>query len=290
MEHLKISGNELFLWRKSLLAKGGRSVDLDWLLDIGGGLRWSSLQKLYLKPNSEVLLEKPLEKLSQIWMKHLDEHVPLQYLLGLSPWRDFELEVNSAVMIPRQETELLVDYALSKINEKVFGAWVDLGTGSGALAIALAKALPLWDGYAVELSQEAICVAKSNILRLLPNKSVDLFLGKWWEPLEPLWGSFDLVVSNPPYIPDCLIEGLQPEVRLHEPLLALSGGSDGLKSLREVISGSIRGLKRGGWILIEHHYDQSNSVMELMKNIGLVSIEFKTDLEGVKRFALGQNP
>ena len=110
-----LKGSELLAWRRQHLAAGGRPVDLDWLLDLGGGLRWAELQKLQLNPHEvEVQLAVPLELLEQLWNQHQQHHVPLQHLVGLCPWRELELEVSSDALIPRQETELLVDLALEK--------------------------------------------------------------------------------------------------------------------------------------------------------------------------------
>ena len=112
MTPIKLCGVEILSWRRSRLKKGGRPVDLDWLLDIGGGLRWSTLQTIQLNPNRFFTLEKSLEDLAAIWSNYLENQIPLQYLVGRCPWRDFELEVSPAVLIPRQETEILVDIAV----------------------------------------------------------------------------------------------------------------------------------------------------------------------------------
>ena len=94
-------------------------------------------------------------------------------------------------------------------------------------------------------------------------------LGDWWTPLERWWGSFDLVLSNPPYIPSDLIEELEPVVKNHEPVIALVGGKDGMKSSRAIILGASNGLAKGGWLILEHHYDQSKKIINLMKTIGM---------------------
>ena len=118
MTSLEFSGEELLLWRRKLLLRGGRTIDLDWLLDISGGLRWSTLQAIHLDKSRSVKLEKSLEYLEDLWRIHLDRQVPLQHLVGCCPWRDFELEVSSAALIPRQETELLID-PIKKIFNKL---------------------------------------------------------------------------------------------------------------------------------------------------------------------------
>lgn len=269
-----------------MLAQGGRKVDIDWLLDIAAGISWTKLQTIILNPEISFFLEISIEELEGLWKSHLKEQIPLQYLIAKCPWRDFELQVSSKALIPRQETELLIDFALKKVKDLNVGRWADMGTGSGALAIALSKTLPNWSGHAVDISEDALQLAKINLKNLVPNADVKLSLGDWWEPLSPWWGSFDLVLSNPPYIPSDLIEDLEPIVKKHEPHIALDGGEDGMESNEKVISGAFNGLSNGGWLILEHHHDQSEKVIQLMKNKGFDEVSFENDLNGIKRFAL----
>lgn len=270
-----------------MLSQGGRKVDLDWLLDIAAGISWTKLQTIILKPEISLFLEISIEELEDIWKSHLKDQIPLQHLIAKCPWRDFELEVSSKVLIPRQETELLIDFALEKVKDLNVGRWADMGTGSGALAISLSKTLPNWSGHAVDISKDALRLAKRNLKNLAPNANVKLALGDWWEPLSPWMGSFDLVLSNPPYIPSDLIEDLEPIVKRHEPHIALDGGEDGMESSKKIISGALNGLSNGGWLILEHHHDQSEKVIQLMKNKGLDEVSNGNDLNGVKRFAMG---
>ncbi len=281
------SAEALLIWRKQLLSQGGSSADLDWLLDVGGGLRWTVLQKLHLDPRGSVELEVSLDQLEKLWWKYQIDHIPLQYLIGRCPWRDFELEVSSSALIPRQETELLVDLALDKLPKDFLGPWVDLGTGSGALAVALARSFPNAIGHAVDCSKEALTLAERNLKRLAPGNKVCTHLGSWWEPLRPWWGSIALAVANPPYIPAKLIDELHPTIREHEPLLALCGGADGLTSCRQIINGAINALGEKGLLILEHHHDQSDLVVELMASSGFADLEVSKDLAGIKRFAMG---
>ncbi|WP_269622396.1 peptide chain release factor N(5)-glutamine methyltransferase [Prochlorococcus marinus] len=286
------SSKQILNWRRDQLLKGGRAVDLDWLLDIGGGLGWSTVQKIKIFQNTSHKLDFSLDELALLWTKHLNDHTPLQYLLGRCPWRDFELEVNSSALIPRQETELLVDIALNKALSlgNNFSRWADLGTGSGALAVALGRSLPDSYGHAVDCSKDALELAKKNIKGLVMNAEILLHLGYWWEPLRSWWGEFDLVVANPPYISNAKLQDLDLVVRDHEPHLALSGGKDGMNSLREIVQGAMKGLRKGGWLLLEHDFDQSDSILELLRNEGLDKVNFENDLEGVRRFALARHP
>ena len=160
-----------------MILKGGRKVDFDWLLDIAAGVSWSKLQNIILTPENLLSLEISTEELEVIWESHLKDQKPLQYLISKCPWRDFELEVSSGVLIPRQETELLIDLALKKVADLRYGRWADLGTGSGPIAISLAKSLPDWKGHAVDISKDALQLAKRNLKALAPNTNVKLSLG-----------------------------------------------------------------------------------------------------------------
>ena len=278
----------LLSWRRQQRMLGGRAVDLDWLLDLGAGLRWSELQRIQLNPEGVVMLSRSLDELSGLWLRHLENEEPLQYLLGLSPWRDVVLEVSPAVLIPRQETELLVDLALQCWPQMPPRSWVDLGTGSGAIAVSLSRAWPEAEGHAVDCSAAALRLADRNLRALAPGHRCQMHQGDWWEPFRPLRETFDLVVSNPPYIPSGLIPSLDGVVRLHEPHLALSGGSDGLHALRSIIQGAIEALAPNGWLMLEHHHDQSAAVIALMGEVGLIHARAEQDLGGIARFAVAQ--
>ncbi|MCP9835083.1 MULTISPECIES: peptide chain release factor N(5)-glutamine methyltransferase [unclassified Cyanobium] len=288
---LMITASELLGWRRRLLALGGEATALDWLLDLGAGLRWSQLQALWCHPQAEVRLHRSLEGLEALWRRHLHTHEPLQYLVGRCPWRDLELPVAPGVLIPRQETELLVDLALSLgPAARPPSRWADLGTGSGCLAIALARSLPESRGFAAEASPEALVQAIANLTRWDLQQRVTPLAGDWWQPLAPWWGALDLVVSNPPYIPSATLLELDPVVRNHEPRLALDGGPDGLAAIRSIVAGSPRGLAPGGLLLLEHHHDQSEAVGELLRAAGLERLGVHADLEGRARFASGWRP
>ncbi len=281
-----VDGKTFLQWRKKMILRGGRKVDFDWLLEFAAGVPWIELQNIFLNPDQNFSLEMTTEELEVLWESHLKDQIPLQYLVSKCPWRDFELEVSAGALIPRQETELLIDLALKKISNLKGGRWADLGTGSGPLAISLAKSLPHWKGHAVDISKEALQLAKRNFEFLVPDRNVKFSLGDWWEPLQRWRGSFDLVLSNPPYIPSDLIEDLEPVVRNHEPLIALDGGVDGMFASKKIISGSKTFLAKGGWLILEHHYDQSEKIIKLMKDIGLVNVDFQKDLSGIKRYAI----
>jgi len=315
-----LGGELLLAWRRQMLAWGGSTSDFDWLLDLAGGVRWSALQRLRLDPSSSIRLEQSRQQLEMIWRRHLESDEPLQYLVGLCPWRDFELHVAPGVLIPRQETECLVDLALASLPaalstqqwaiepagaelDAVLGSgsdvafpsqgepeapsllWADLGTGSGCVALALARALPMARGLAVDCSEQALEQAATNLARFGLEDGVSLQQADWWTGLEPWWGHIDLVVANPPYIPSELIAGLDPVVRDHEPRLALDGGADGLEAIRAIAAGASRALAPGGVLVLEHHHDQSPAVLELLASAGLQAVSAHADLEGTLRFA-----
>lgn len=206
--------------------------------------------------------------------------VPLQQLTGFQYFYGRRFEVNEHVLIPRQDTECLVEEALKKIRD---GQRVlDLCTGSGCIAITLAK-----ESKSVvvgsDLSQEALKVAKRNAQLL--EAEVIFTEGNLFEAVE---GNFDVIVSNPPYIESSEIPNLMPEVRDHEPLSALDGTEDGLFFYREICAGVGEYLNPGGWLLFEIGYNQGESVPEIMKKAGFQNIEVKKDLAGCDRVVLGQ--
>jgi release factor glutamine methyltransferase len=160
-----LPASDLLAWRRELLAStGGAKADLDWLLDLGGGVSWPELQALHLHPERMLRLAQPRARIEELWRRHRRTAEPLQYLVGRCPWRDLELQVGPGVLIPRQETELLVDLALALAPPTSGGVgllWADLGTGCGALAVALARALgngnaPLLEELIAGLDDDAI--------------------------------------------------------------------------------------------------------------------------------------
>jgi release factor glutamine methyltransferase len=288
----RLTGAELISWRQDLLRLGGERQALDWLLDMAGGLSPSGLQTLRLHPHRPIDLPIPREDLEHFWREHLAASAPLQYLVGRCCWRTFEMAVGPAVLIPRPETELLIDLATRFVATPAAAEllWADLGTGSGCLALALAEAWPTSQGLAVDLSEEALCQARINLHHVGVGHRVKLVQGSWFGALQPWWGRLQLVVSNPPYIPSHQIEQLEPGVRDHEPRLALDGGHDGLCSIRTIAEAAPSALAPGGWLLLEHHHDQSEQVLCLLDEQGLVDCEFHLDLEGNKRFASARQP
>jgi len=286
-----VSAAALLAWRRSLLQQhpGASAAELDWLLDLGGGLGWQALQQLHLHPQRCITLQRNLAALEALWHRHLKEQIPLQYLLGVCPWRDLTLQVAPGVLIPRAETEQLVELAL-QLPGAPPALWADLGCGSGALAVALARAWPHSQGLAVELSDAARQQAAINLQAAGAAARVQLLAGSWWQPLAPWWGQLQLVVSNPPYIPTPVWAQLEPGVREHEPQLALDGGTDGLAAIGAIAADAAQALAPGGWLLLEHHFDQGEAVAALLAAAGLQQLGRHRDLEGQWRFASARAP
>jgi release factor glutamine methyltransferase len=285
---VELRGRALLTWRREQLAQGGRAIDLDWLLQMVAGVDWSSLQLMRLDPQRCLQLRVGLDRLGALWRRHLRSREPLQYLAGVCPWRDLNLAVAPGVLIPRQETELVVELAQQLCPGVGPGLWADLGTGSGCLAVALARLWPASAGLAVDCSPEALRQAGLNLHSHGVADRVQPLLGSWWQPLAPWWGALGLVVANPPYIPTAVWDALEPEVKCHEPRQALDGGADGLGAISAIVAGARQALAPGGWLVLEHHHDQSAPVQQLLQAAGLDLVAAHADLEGTWRFAVAR--
>jgi len=202
---------------------------------------------------------------------------PVAYILGRKEFYSLELSVNPAVLIPRPETELLVDLALELRPASV----LDLGTGSGAVALAIKRHLPGARVVAVDASAAALVVARRNAVKL--NLDVDSRHGQWFEPVAG--ERFDLIVSNPPYVAegDPHLPGLQ-----HEPAVALVSGPDGLNAIREITLAAGLFLQPGGWLLLEHGAGHDLAVRSLLEKAGLESVRTWPDLAGIGRVSGGK--
>jgi release factor glutamine methyltransferase len=211
---------------------------------------------------------------------------PLAYLLGEKEFHGLLFEVDANVLVPRPETEVLVDWALELLNgplhERSPRRVVDLGTGSGAIAIAVKHACPTAQVSASDASAPALDVARANARRL--GTSISFTEGSWWEAVtEP---RFDLVLSNPPYVAaaDPHLTALR-----HEPLGALTPGGDGLAALRQIVEGAPDHMAPGAWLLVEHGYDQADDVQALLRVRGFGAIATRADLAGQPRCTGGRH-
>lgn len=211
---------------------------------------------------------------------------PVAYLIGWRAFRALDLLVTPAVLIPRPETELLVELALARIPQQAEVALADLGTGSGAIALALAHERPLARVLATDASADALAVARANAERLgLAN--VAFARGDWCAALGE--ARFDLIVSNPPYIAAADPHLREGDLR-HEPAAALASGSDGLDAIRTIVAQAPMHLREGGWLLFEHGWDQAERVRGLLAAAGFVDAHSAVDLEGRDRVTLGRAP
>ena len=210
------------------------------------------------------------------------EGEPTAYLVGAREFFGHRLAVDARVLVPRPETELLVEAALEALPEG--GAALDLGTGSGAIAISLALGRPGARVSAVDLSAEALEVARLNAAAL--GATVALLAGDLFEPL-PAGARFDVIASNPPYVPTGELAGLQREVR-REPRLALDGGPDGLEVLRRIVAAAPGWLAPGGVLLLEMHESHLESLPALCRAAGFAAAEARRDLAGLPRLTVAR--
>ena len=212
---------------------------------------------------------------------------PIAYILGKKGFHNIELLVAPGVLIPRPETELLVDIALDEIA-KLNGPTqvLDLGTGSGAIALAISSAAPLAYIVATDQSSEALAIAKQNAQLLDLSQQVEFAQGSWYESLDP-HRQFDVIVSNPPYIANLDPHLTQGDLRF-EPTSALTDYATGLSCLEVIVSGAAQHLKPGGLIAVEHGFDQSEAVVQFMQLAHLIDIQLYLDLAGHCRVVAGR--
>jgi release factor glutamine methyltransferase len=209
---------------------------------------------------------------------------PVAYITGEREFYSLDFKVSPAVLIPRPETELLVELALARLPVDKRCRVLDLGTGSGCVALAIAAQRPLVQVTAVDSSRDALDLASANA-RALGVPEVEFRLGDWFSTLDAR--KFDLIVSNPPYIP-----AEDPHLRAgdlrFEPHGALVGGADGLDCIRAIVRGAPPHIVSGGWLLLEHGYDQSERCRELLQAAGFEAMFSQPDLAGMERVSGGR--
>ena len=212
---------------------------------------------------------------------------PLAYIVGYKEFFGLRLSVDGRVLVPRPDTETLVQWALDLLQDRTMAAKpriLDLGTGSGAIALAIAHSLQAAGRaaqvLALDASADALAVASGNASAL--RLELQFVQGHW---LDEVSGHFDLIASNPPYIASA-----DPHLAalVHEPLQALSAGSDGLDDIRQIIAQAPRHLRPGGWLLLEHGYDQAASVCAVLAARGFQQVQSRLDLAGIARCSGGQ--
>lgn len=226
--------------------------------------------------------EMPVEQVAEYEnvLNKRAEHVPLQYITGEQEFMGIPFHVNDAVLIPRQDTETLVEEALKVVRPGM--KVLDMCTGSGCILISILKNIVDVEGYGYDISKQAINVAKENAKLNNVNATFersDLF--------EDVSETFDVIVSNPPYIPTDVIGGLMPEVAVYEPMQALDGKEDGLHFYRRIIEAASQYLNPGGKLLFEIGHDQGEAVSALMKEAGYQDVRVINDLAGNDRVVTG---
>ncbi|MDK9702917.1 MAG: peptide chain release factor N(5)-glutamine methyltransferase [Sulfuritalea sp.] len=232
--------------------------------------------------DDQVLDEDELLAFASLVARRADGE-PVAYLLGRREFFGREFTVSSAVLIPRPETELLVDIALAGVDAGGTARILDLGTGSGCIAITLALEIPQAQVTAVDASAAALGVAQQNAERL--GAEVRLLQSHWFDGLAG--ERFDLVVTNPPYIAAADPHLLAGDLR-REPVAALASGADGLDAIRQIVAAAPAHLAPGGWLWLEHGYDQAEAVRALLAAAGLSAIDQHRDLAGIVRVSGGR--
>ena len=241
----------------------------------GAGRAW------LLTHDSDVLSAAQQTEFARLCAQRLDG-VPVAYLTGCKEFFGLPLQVDARVLDPRPDTETLVEWALEVAEKMVSPALIDLGTGSGAIALALQSQRPDATVTAVDFSHDALDVAQANARRLqLPVR----FVQSSW--LEQVLGVFDVIASNPPYIRE---DDVHMAALRHEPRQALTSGADGLDDIRAIIAQAPAHLTAEGWLLIEHGWDQAQAVQQLLHNAGFRHVQSRQDLAGIERCTGGQSP
>ena len=255
---------QLILELKKYLEDSSETALLDAQLIAGHALGKGRLY-LLTHPTEEVSGEKA----SEIWAlaKRRRSGVPMQHITGRQEFMGLDFEVGPQVLIPRPDTEILVEEAIEDLKGHPSPTILDIGTGSGAIAVSLAKYLPHAELCAVDISEEALGTARTNAASNGVDKRVRFLLGSLFGPAEDMGGMFDAIVSNPPYIPEGDIEFLQREVSSHEPRAALDGGADGLDFYRAIVLKAPKFLKPGGMIYLEVGAGQAPEVENLLKQV-----------------------
>ena len=241
---------------------------------------------LYLAPDKPLT---PSERSKyRTVVKQRKEGIPLQHLIGEVSFFGLKFRVDRDALIPRPETEELLDHVLQRAPRDEEINCLDLGTGTGVLAVCMARYLPRAQVTAVDISPQALRVAEENARINGVLDRVRLVASDWFEKI--VGSTYDLIASNPPYIEYAMLTELPVEVRDHEPRVALDGGSDGLKAVRAIVSQACEHLEPSGHLLLEIAHDQGERVSRMMEEAGLVNVTVELDLARKPRFVIGRAP
>jgi len=240
-------------------------------------------QRAHLIAHAEEAIDSSNARSARDWFARRRAGEPVSYITGRREFYGVALRVTPDVLIPRPETELLVDLALKRVLPDPHARVLELGTGSGAIALALAKERPGLEIIATDISEAALAVARRNAREY--GAAIDFVRSDWFEALGTR--RFDLIVSNPPYVAagDAHLE--QGDLRF-EPRFALVGGEDGMTHVRTIANQARERLGPGGWLLLEHGYDQRDRCIELFRESGYADVEDFEDLAGVPRVCAGR--
>lgn len=219
------------------------------------------------------------------WIRQRAEHIPLQQLTGEQDFMGLTFAVNEHVLIPRQDTEILVEEVLKELHDRM--RILDMCTGSGCILLSLLHYSNDCEGLGVDLSAEALEVAGRNVLKVLTPEKAEHAHFLQSDLFEKVEGKFEIIVSNPPYIASAEVEKLMPEVRDHEPRMALDGTEDGLLFYRRIIKEAGKHLVNSGMLFFEIGYDQGQAVSELMRTSGYREVQVVQDYAGLDRVVLG---
>ena len=219
------------------------------------------------------------------WIRQRAEHIPLQQLTGEQDFMGLTFNVNEHVLIPRQDTEILVEEVLKELHDGM--RVLDMCTGSGCILLSLLHYSNDCEGLGVDLSAEALEVAGRNVLKVLTPEKAEHAHFLQSDLFEKVEGKFEIIVSNPPYIASAKVDKLMPEVRDHEPRMALDGTEDGLHFYRRIIKEAGKHLVNSGMLFFEIGYDQGQAVSELMRAGGYREVQVVQDYAGLDRVVLG---
>lgn len=219
------------------------------------------------------------------WIRQRAEHIPLQQLTGEQDFIGLTFSVNEHVLIPRQDTEILVEEVLKELHDGM--RVLDMCTGSGCILLSLLHYSNDCEGLGVDLSAEALEVAGRNVLKVLTPEKAEHAHFLQSDLFEKVEGKFEIIVSNPPYIASAEVEKLMPEVRDHEPRMALDGTEDGLYFYRRIIEEAGKHLVSSGMLFFEIGYDQGQAVSELMRTEGYCDVQVVQDYAGLDRVVFG---
>jgi release factor glutamine methyltransferase len=237
---------------------------------------------------TDVLARESAERFFILSKRRRDHGEPVAYLTGTREFWSLPLAVTPDVLIPRPETETLVEAALARLPADAQASVLDLGTGSGAIALALAHERPQAEVWAVDASAAALRVAQGNAQRLGLGR-VRFVQSDWYANLPADAPAFAAIVANPPYVARGDPHLAERDVR-HEPRAALVAGADGLDALRTIVAGAASRLRPAGWLLVEHGYDQAHAVRALFAAAGFEALQSLRDLAGIARVVLGRRP